>query len=359
MSLVSNFKPMPIGSVTIATGMRYAVWNNKGGVGKSFLSFVLATEVAHRNPDRLVVVVDMCPQANLSEIVLGGNGEGAKNLEKLLKGGVSRKTVGGYFDSRISSPHQTTGAESEYLLHAKKFNSNLPQNLYIIVGDPSLEIQAQVISQIGGQTLPVDAWKNVHNWLKDLIRACVKTQTDEKSTVFIDCNPSFSAYTELSMTAAHRIIIPCSSDGSSARAIDNIGSLLYGIGPSGDYGDVTFKRKSERYEMKLPLIHSVLLNRSTLYSQKASKAFGAMFDEIKKRTEQLQKSDPSRFVKQGHINFHVVPDNHSVAIVCSHLGKPLYSITPGKYQVHDTQPQVNSEPLDRYKEAVDELLKIL
>ena len=27
--------------------MRYAVWNNKGGVGKSFLSFVLATEISH------------------------------------------------------------------------------------------------------------------------------------------------------------------------------------------------------------------------------------------------------------------------------------------------------------------------
>jgi hypothetical protein len=50
--------------------MRYAVWNNKGGVGKSFLSFVLGTEVAHRHPDKNVILVDMCPQANLSEIVL-------------------------------------------------------------------------------------------------------------------------------------------------------------------------------------------------------------------------------------------------------------------------------------------------
>jgi chromosome partitioning protein len=109
--------------------------------------------------------------------------------------------------------------------------------------------------------------------------------------------------------------------------------------------------------MPLPLIHSVLLNRSTLYSKKASKAFGAMFDEIKKRTKKLQKSDPGIFASGVH--FHVVPDNHSVAIVCSHLGRPLYSIAPGKYQVHDTEPQVNDEPLDRYKEAVDELLALI
>jgi cellulose biosynthesis protein BcsQ len=335
--------------------MRYAVWNNKGGVGKSFLSFVLGTEVAHRHPDQNVILVDMCPQANLSEIVLGGNGAGAGTLTKVLSG-KDRKTVGGYCDSRINSPQRKTGDETSYLLRAHSYNKNLPKNLWLVAGDPSLELQAQVISQIGGQTLPQDSWKNVRNWLKDLVTECVEKLGDETTvTVFIDCNPSFAAYTELAMMAAERLIIPCSSDGSSARAIDNVGSLLYGIGVSNTYGEVDFKAKANRFGMPLPLIHSVLLNRSTLYSKKASKAFGAMFDEIKKRTRKLQKADPTRFVG-GKINFQVVPDNHSVAIVCSHLGSPLYSITPGHYKVHDTRPQVNDEPLDRYKEAVDALL---
>lgn len=333
--------------------MRYAVWNNKGGVGKSFLSFVLGTEVAHQKPSEHVILVDMCPQANLSEIVLGGNGSGAKVLEKLLKE-PNRKTIGGYFDSRIASPHQITGNESQFLIQAQPYNANLPHNLWLIVGDPSLEIQAQVISQIGGQTLPQDAWKNVHNWLADLVNVATKKLGQQSTRVFIDCNPSFAAYTELAMMASERVIIPCSSDGSSARAIDNVGALLYGIGQSA-YGDVTFKAKSENFKMALPLIHSVLLNRSTLYSKKASKAFGAMFDEIRRRTESLKKAAPARFVS-GNVNFHVVPDNHSVAIVCSHLGKPLYQITPGKYPVHGKHPQVNPEPLDRYKDAVSELL---
>jgi len=124
------------------------------------------------------------------------------------------------------------------------------------------------------------------------------------------------------------------------------------------YGEVDFKAKTSKFNMQLPHIHSVLLNRSTQYNKKASKAFGAMFDEIKKRTKRLQKSDSSRFVN-GKVNFQEVPDNHSVAIVCSHLGRPLYKIKPGHYQVHDTNPQVNDEPLDRYKEAVDDLLASL
>jgi len=332
--------------------MRYAVWNNKGGVGKSFLSFVLGTEAAHRNHNRQVVLVDMCPQANLSEIVLGGNGHGAKTLEHLL-GEKDRKTIGGYFDSRIASPHKTTGNEVQYRLRASDYNKNLPTNLWLIAGDPSLEIQAQVISQISGQTLPQDAWKNVHSWLLDLTLASV-SQLGPETMVFIDCNPSFAAYTELAMMASERLIVPCSSDGSSARAIDNVGALLYAIGNS-SYKEVTFNAKAKLFGMPLPLVHSVLLNRSTQYSQKASKAFGAMFTEIQKRTETLRAADPTRFVP-GAINFQEVPDNHSVAIVCSHLGKPLYDIAPGKYQVHDTNPQVNPEPLDRYKEAVDKLL---
>jgi cellulose biosynthesis protein BcsQ len=339
--------------------MRYAVWNNKGGVGKSFLTFVLATEVAKRNPEQNVIAVDMCPQANLSEIVLGGNGAGAKLLQELISKR-DRKTIGGYFDSRISSPHRITGSESEYLVQASKHNQNLPPNLFLIVGDPSLEIQAQVISQIGGQTLPADAWKNVHNWLKDLIATCSAKIGNGNITTFIDCNPSFAAYTELSMMAADRLIVPCSSDGSSARAIDNVGALLYGIGGDGQYQDVTFKAKADRFQMSLPLVHSVVLNRSTQYNQKASKAFGAMFDEIKRRTETLYKTDATKFViENGKLGFHEIPDNHSVAIVCSHSGKPLYSIKPGKYTVHDTTPQVNPEPLDRYKSAVDNFLTAL
>ena len=163
------------------------------------------------------------------------------------------------------------------------------------------------------------------------------------------------AYTELAIMAAERLIIPCSSDGSSARAIDNVGALLFGVGIAANYGDVSFQAQALKFNMALPVVHSVLLNRSTQYSKKASKAFGAMFDEIQKRTRRLKKDAPSGFIA-GSINFQEVPDNHTVAIVCSHLGKPLYGIKPGAYHIHDEHPQVNPQPLNRYKRAVDTLL---
>jgi len=335
------------------TSMRYAVWNNKGGVGKTFLSFVLATEIANERKIP-VLLVDMCPQANLSEIVLGGNGIGSGRLDVMIK---ERKTIGGYFDARINSPHGKTGTEKDFLLDARLINENLPHGVYLIAGDPSLELQAQVINQISSQTLPVESWKNVHSWVADIVSEGVAA-LGKDTLVLIDCNPSFSAYTELSMVSADKIIVPCSSDGSSARAIDNVGSLLYGIMAGKNYGGAMFSGRAAQFGIPLPPIHSVILNRSTQYNKKASKAFGAMFDEIKRRVKELQTNGPKFFPKNGP-TFADVPDSHSVAIVCSHKGMPLYALKPGRYDVHDTEPQVNSEPLERYKTAVAELIQTI
>ncbi|HCH5061887.1 TPA: ParA family protein [Vibrio parahaemolyticus] len=55
----------------------YVMWNNKGGVGKSTITFHIASVYAEKNPERDVVVIDMCPQANVSMMLMGGReGEG-------------------------------------------------------------------------------------------------------------------------------------------------------------------------------------------------------------------------------------------------------------------------------------------
>jgi chromosome partitioning protein len=83
-----------------------------------------------------------------------------------------------------------------------------------------------------------------------------------------------------------------------------------------------------------------------------------MFDEIKRRVEALKRAAPDHFANDGP-HFEDVPDSHSVAIVCSHQGIPLYALKPGRYQVHDTEPQVNPEPLERYKDAVEAFIKTI
>ncbi|MCS5798175.1 ParA family protein [Klebsiella pneumoniae subsp. pneumoniae] len=59
----------------------YAVWNNKGGVGKSYLTFQLASEYARQNPTKKVLVVDLCPQANSSLYVTWWNDKWRKHTK--------------------------------------------------------------------------------------------------------------------------------------------------------------------------------------------------------------------------------------------------------------------------------------
>jgi len=54
----------------------YAIWNNKGGVSKSYLTFQVACEYARIHQGQQVLVVDLCPQANSSGMLLGGIEEG-------------------------------------------------------------------------------------------------------------------------------------------------------------------------------------------------------------------------------------------------------------------------------------------
>ena len=49
---------------------RIIFWNNKGGTGKTSLAFQIICEYALKNPTKKVLAVDVCPQANLSELLL-------------------------------------------------------------------------------------------------------------------------------------------------------------------------------------------------------------------------------------------------------------------------------------------------
>src|SRR5216683_1888646 len=92
----------------------YAFWNNKGGVGKSFLCFVAASEYAYRHPEADVYVIDLCPQANVSETLLGGQPKSPKAIDGLIAR-KPRATVAGYLEARLNSPFRMIDDIEPYL----------------------------------------------------------------------------------------------------------------------------------------------------------------------------------------------------------------------------------------------------
>lgn len=338
---------------------KYAVWNNKGGVGKTFLTFVIATEYAQLHPEKHVVVIDMCPQANVSEILLGGNSLGAKNLEEILSNSslTYRKSIGGYFDSRFSNPDSKTGAETDFVIDVADFAKELPKNLHLVCGDPSLELQVQSINQLASIGLPENRWNNIHRWVIDLQDA-ISNRWNEQVVFFIDCNPSFATYTAQAIVAASRLIVPCTADGSSARALDNMAQLIYGQGTPKAYAKTNFYSRAKEASLSLPLLHLIALNRATVSRDRPAKAFQAMYDSIKKRAAKLQQNRPDIFTPRIK-SFVEMPDAHTVAIVSCYFAKPLKKIAVGSYDLGGQKTQVNPEPLERYIQALDSLVKLI
>lgn len=338
--------------------MKYAFWNNKGGVGKTFLCFAAACQYALQHPKTAVVVIDMCPQANVSEILLGGNGGGGDVLQRLLKKLPNAQTIGGYYHQRILQPHRRTGTETSFLVRVRDSNPRAPRNLHLVAGDPSLELQVQTINNIAVQDIPAGAWRSVHSWLIDLQNAATTHLGD--CAFFIDCNPSFSSYTEQAILASERLIVPCTADGSSARAIDNVGQLVYGHGVPPEYREASFSSKAKLFSMTLPRLHVVAMNRSTTYRQKSAKAFGKMFAMIRERVERQSEFLPDSFSRDPDDEMFIeIPDAHTVAIVASHLGAPIQSLGAGKYDLDGEATQLNSSSLERYQQSIRDFVERL
>lgn len=64
-----------------------------------------AAEYAHRHSDTDVYVIDLCPQANVSETLLGGYLNSPKALHS-LSSKTPRATVAGYIEARLNSPSE-------------------------------------------------------------------------------------------------------------------------------------------------------------------------------------------------------------------------------------------------------------
>ena len=339
----------------------YAFWNNKGGVGKSFLSFVAATEYARTYPDTDVYVIDLCPQANISETLLVN----PDVIHKLI-GQTPRATVAGYLEARLNSPFRDIENISPYVCYPRDFNRKLPENLRLVCGDNLLEILSEAIRQTSQLTIPVDAWKQVLSWIKDLTLALRKKSSNRDALFIFDCNPSFAIYTQLALVAAENVIVPFTADDSSRRAVENVVALLYGNG-MGDpnieaYARISFAKKAKEDKLEIPKLHTFVSNRVTRYSGKASRAFEAVSESIKETLDALHKKHRQIYATPKEVpskNFIEIPDYHSACVIMTTKGIPLYNLRPGPHILRCKQVQLNPEPLDRYREALTEFVNCL
>lgn len=335
--------------------LTYAIWNNKGGTGKTSLTFQAVCRYAEVNPKKRILVVDMCPQANLSELLLGGlsNGGSRRLLER--QGMTPRCSIGGYFDARLPAPFAPPPfVAGSYITNASRYNSAVTENIDLVCGDPLLELQAIAMNTLANADLPgVNAWLGVIDWLKDFLAQV----QDEYDVVFIDTNPSFSMYTQIALASADRVILPVMADDSSRRAIQNAFSLMYGVKlPSEVYAKYTFATKLNMAERSPPLVHLILKNRLTQYMGSAS-AYAAVLSGIDADLKALIKVHGEFFTFDRPLKGIVeVRDFGTTGVVAFARGCPFSKMPTGKLTMSGHRVQVKPEYRDQALEAIDEII---
>ncbi len=162
--------------------MKWVVFNQKGGVGKSTIVCNLAAVSAREGKKTLVV--DLDTQANASHYLLGND---AENLEPNLAG---------FFEQTLGFKLFKEGPKE--FIHHTVFD-----RLHVMPSSSELEnLQAKL-----------DAKYKIYK-LRDALRAL-----DDYDEIFLDTPPALNFFTLSALIAADRCLIPFDCDDFSRRAL--------------------------------------------------------------------------------------------------------------------------------------------
>lgn len=344
----------------------YVMWNNKGGVGKSTITFHVASVYAENNPDWDVVVIDMCPQANVSMMLMGGGRQAEEKLQDLITKDTPQ-TIVGYITDTITRTDTTD--LTKYITHLSDHNNNLPNNIHLLSGDGNLELIAPLLSERADAT-PLSAadqpWVEIHSIIKNLTH---KTIGDKPCTYFIDTNPSFSVYTQIAILSGEHLLVPINADDSSIFAITGLFNLIWGTEKTHPvYGNYTFSSKVDNFGIERPKIALLLGNRFT-QQKGAAHAFKALSNEATKKMYDEYVSHSDRFINSTSVvnsqtdfenEFSMeLRDFNSAGVVAANQGMPLSKMDKHTYYVYGEKIQVSKEQRKLCKDVIIELVSKL
>lgn len=345
----------------------YVMWNNKGGVGKSTITFHVASVYAEQNLDRDVIVIDMCPQANISMMLMGGGKDAEKKVEELITIETPKTIVGYITDTIIGND---TSCLNNYVVKLNEYNKNLPENIHLLSGDGNLELIAPLLSERADAT-PLSAndnpWVTIHSIIKKLTEKNIREH--RPCTFFIDTNPSFSIYTQIAILSGEYLLVPINADDSSIFAIKGLFNLIWGAEKDHRvYGQYTFSSKVKKWGMQLPKISFLLGNRFT-QKKGAAHAFKALSNEATERMFSEYKKNNDRFTepsstienkKRFEEEFsYELRDFNSAGVVAANQGIPLSKMDRNVYTVYGETIQVAKEQRDLCKDVITSLVSKL
>ncbi|NTU74427.1 AAA family ATPase [Candidatus Roizmanbacteria bacterium] len=189
-----------------------AIFNNKGGVGKTTFCGNLAAHIAMQNSKR-VLVLDLDPQANMTHYMLGAEMAG--------------EVVAPYYDRSITKAYNTiVDVFKPYELGESRIDTDISAiqceryGADLIAGNPFLAAYEDILSKKWNELSSPDSVSGLRitNWVTSLLRSVDK----KYDYTFIDLSPSLGAINRTALLASDYFLAPMSCDIFSLIGIANI-----------------------------------------------------------------------------------------------------------------------------------------
>lgn len=217
-----------------------AFFNNKGGVGKTTLACNFAAHEA--SSGRAVLIVDLDPQCNSTQLVLGDDQWEAIYEERESS---EAKTVMGLLRHFRAGESILDIDAAQNVVRSERFNVD------VLPGHPSLSIFEDLLSDAWGRMKsgePAGARKSM--WLRTLR----EEYQDQYDLIVVDVSPSLGAINRSALVGSDSFVTPMAPDLFSLYALDNITTWFERWLAEYDHGRPTAQAelRSINYALDLP-----------------------------------------------------------------------------------------------------------
>jgi chromosome partitioning protein len=224
-----------LGNQNLKDGMAkiISIFNNKGGVGKSTISWNLAHALG--NLDKKVLLIDFDPQCNLSIAMLGED-----TFVTSLP--TQNAPYGSTIRSFLQRFLQNTGGEQVFLHKGLHTSANVD----LIAGDFWLNVYADSLNV--GNDLLMGSGLSRYVALKKIVTAAEEESKLSYDYVIVDLPPSFGALVRAAFYSSDYFVVPCTSDNFSAYCVGLIGQMVPAFMADWDSGLKRFKTTNPHFQ---------------------------------------------------------------------------------------------------------------
>lgn len=319
-------------------------FSNKGGVGKTTLSFNLAVEFAKKGYK--TVLIDLDPQCNLTRL---GLALGDEYYENTIFSATS-KTIYEVLSGVIRG-----GSDVDTAVTFEQAKA-APENLYLLRGDLRLSEYENILSTgynaaAAGQQLGYFQTSAIDRFLRE------KGLSDTVDIFVIDTSPNLNLLNRVIMLGTDYFVVPVMPDAFSLQGIENLGTIFEqwktnwkntGKALAGDV-ESKYVLSSEG------LFIGYILNSYNVYGKQPIKDHCKWIEQIPEKVEVYlsEKHCKNGLVARSAANsLHDIQDYGRLPALCHETAQAIFDIDPARAEASQLGTKEN---IDKSKEEFDGL----